>query len=123
MNSELDLSTYTESCYWEFLQLLHHPLWSVMGNLAHEAKCCGVQLLHQEMAKDKQDEQLLKIWLDMACDDFIQKIVKHHFPVFMPAVEELWGGAVLPYPPPPLWLTKFIQSAVYPLTLVSRSNP
>ena len=58
---------------------------------------------HQEMAKDEKEEQLLKIWFDLVWDDFVQKVVKHHLPMFMPAVEQLWGGKVLPYPSLLLW--------------------
>ena len=42
MEGELDLETYTKTCYWEFLELLNHPSWSVMGNLVHESKSCGI---------------------------------------------------------------------------------
>ena len=37
-HASLDVGTYTDTCYWEFLELLHNVGWSTWSALVHESK-------------------------------------------------------------------------------------
>ena len=52
----LDVGTYTDTCYTEFLQLLHHPSWMIWTNHVHESKRMAILQRHRDMMRDKSEE-------------------------------------------------------------------
>ena len=81
--------TYNGECYWDFLQLIRKPMWSSIGLVLRQCPHANVLTKHQAMARDVREKQSLQVTFKVAWADFFERVVKKHFPHYLPVLEEL----------------------------------
>ena len=69
-DASLGVGTYTDTCYGEFLDLLHDVAWSTWSALVHEPKHLMILRHHQGYMRSEMQEQTIQIWFQEAWFDF-----------------------------------------------------
>ena len=83
-DAELDLGTYTDTCYKEFLEMLHDVGWSTWSTSIRESKHLMILQCHEGYMRSKMEEQMIQIWFQAAWFVFVQNVIQVHLPLFWP---------------------------------------